>query len=94
MHVVVVEFILETAHVADFRERVQRQASDSLALEAECHVFDVCFDPARADFVLLYEVYSDAAAFEAHLGTSHFREFDASVGPWVREKRVTRLQKK
>ena len=26
------------------------------AFEAGCHVFDVCIDPARTDFVLLYEV--------------------------------------
>jgi quinol monooxygenase YgiN len=93
MYVVIVEFSIATAHVNDFRERVLQQARDSRALEADCHVFDVCIDPGRPQRVLLYEVYSDAAAFDSHLASAHFLDFDAHVRDWIDDKKVTRWEK-
>ena len=63
MYVVVVEFAIKPEFCARFRERVQQQARDSLELESECHVFDVCIDSERENFVLLYVVLSERAAF-------------------------------
>ncbi len=93
MYVVVVEFELQARHAAAFRARVARQAADSLDLEPGCHVFDVCVDPARDDFVLLYEVYSDRAAFDAHLQSAHFADFDAEVADWVENKVVRAFER-
>ncbi len=93
MHVVVVEFELNPEHAAAFRARVARQAADSLEREPGCHVFDVCIDPARDDFVLLYEVYGDHAAFDAHLQSAHFADFDRAVADWVAEKRVRAFER-
>jgi quinol monooxygenase YgiN len=88
MYVVVVEFAIKPEFCARFRERVQQQARDSLELESECHVFDVCIDPERENFVLLYEVYSDRAAFDTHLASAHFIDFDKMVRDWVKGKQV------
>ena len=88
MYVVVVEFTIKPECVERFRERVRQQARDSLALESECHVFDVCIDPQRENFVLLYEVYSDRAAFNVHLESAHFLDFDKMVRDWVEVKQV------
>jgi quinol monooxygenase YgiN len=90
---VIVEFTLRPGHSQRFRERVRRQAEDSLRLEADCHRFDICIDPGREDFVLLYELYSDRAAFDAHLASAHFAEFDTTVRDWVCDKRVVTLSK-
>jgi quinol monooxygenase YgiN len=89
MYVVIVEFTLNPGCAPAFRERVQQQARDSLELEADCEVFDVCVDPERDDFILLYEVYKDEGAFEAHLASAHFADFDATVTPWVSEKKLS-----
>jgi len=89
MYVVLVEFTAYPQHASAFRERVQQQANDSLRLEADCHVFDVCVDPERENFVLLYEVYTDRDTFDAHLGTQHFLDFDAAVKNWVSGKKVS-----
>jgi quinol monooxygenase YgiN len=88
MYVVVVEFTIKPEFAGRFRERVQQQARDSLELESECHVFDVCIDPAQDEFVLLYEVYSERGAFEAHLESAHFIDFDNRVRDWVESKQV------
>ena len=92
MYVVLVEFTTHAEHSAAFLERVRQQARDSLREESECRVFDVCIDPERDDYVLLYEVYSDRAAFEAHLESPHFHAFDAAVRDWVADKKVSLLQ--
>ena len=88
MYVVVVEFTIRPEFVERFRERVRQQARDSLELESECHVFDVCIDPQRDECVMLYEVYSERAAFDTHLESAHFMDFDKSVRDWVESKQV------
>ena len=88
MYVVVVDFTIKPEFVGRFRERVRQQARDSLEREPECHVFDVCIDPARDGCVLLYEVYSERGAFDAHLESTHFIDFDNSVRDWVESKQV------
>ena len=93
MLVILVEFDLDPSRVESFRERVKRQARDTLELETDCEVFDVCIDPANPCRVLLYEVYRDQAAFDAHLASTHFLDFDATVADWVRSKTVTRLER-
>lgn len=93
MFVVIVEFTLEAEYIERFRERVRRQAGDSLNRELDCHVFDVCIDPARDDFVMLYEVYSDRGAFDAHLLSSHFVDFDETVRGWIIDKKVVFLER-
>jgi quinol monooxygenase YgiN len=42
--------------------------------------------------VLLYEVYSDEAAFDAHRQTDHFRTFASQSGELCLEKSVTRCR--
>ena len=93
MYVVIVEFTLGSEHFDDFVARVRQQAADSLEREAGCHVFDVCLDSARENYVLLYEVYDDRAAFDTHLASAHFLDFDATVGDWIKHKRVTPLER-
>ena len=88
MFVVVVEFTLNPGFSTQFRERVRRQAEDSLELEADCQVFDVCVDPERDNFVLLYEIYTNRAAFDRHLASAHFLDFDASVRDCIAAKQV------
>ena len=44
MSVVTVEFTLHPEHSRRFIQRVRQQASDSLELEPDCHIFGVCAD--------------------------------------------------
>lgn len=54
---------LMTRHAAASRE------------EPGCLVFDVCRDPADPRAFVLYEVYTDEAAYQAHRGTAHYERF-------------------
>ena len=88
MYVVLVEFTIKPEFVGRFCERVRQQARDSLELESKCHVFDVCIDPTRDEFVMLYEVYSERSAFDEHLKSTHFIDFDNTVRDWIDHKHV------
>jgi len=88
MFVVTVNFAVKPALMAAFLPKMKENAATSLRDEAGCHQFDVCTDPARPDEVFLYEVYTDAAAFDAHLATAHFRSFDAAVRDMIATKVV------
>lgn len=88
MFVVTVQFKIHPGREAAFLSRVSEQARDSLAREDDCLQFDVATPADRQDEVFLYEIYRDAAAFQAHLASAHFKAFDAAVADWVAQKSV------
>jgi quinol monooxygenase YgiN len=76
-----------------FAALVAAQARASLE-EPGCRVFDVWHDPARPGEVFLYEIYDDAAAFDAHLATRHFLSFDAKTRGMIADKSVLTWSRK
>lgn len=88
MFVVTVTFRLHPGTQTAFLKHMLANAAQSLGEEPECHQFDVCTDPARPDEVFLYEVYTDADAFQVHLKSAHFVSFDAVVRDMVADKTV------
>jgi autoinducer 2-degrading protein len=93
MFVVVVEFTVRVEFIDRFLERVMQQAQDSLQLEVDCHVFDVCSCSKKKNQVLLYEVYTDKTAFDAHLASAHFRDFNIAVQEWVSDKQLSTFER-
>ncbi|NIA67432.1 antibiotic biosynthesis monooxygenase [Pelagibius litoralis] len=88
MFVVTVIFEVQASAADAFRSAVLQQAENSLTREKACSRFDVCFDPQRPERVFLYEIYDDRAAFDEHLASDHFADFDRRVAPWVVDKTV------
>ena len=88
MYVVTVEFVVWPQYVEEFHLAMQLQAGNSLTREPDCHQFDVCVDPQTRERIFLYEVYTDEAAFNAHLASTHFLDFDATVQNWVKSKAI------
>ena len=88
MYVVTVEFEIHSDHIDAFREQMFMQAKNSLDFEEECRQFDVCFDPEDKAKCFLYEKYDDRSAFDAHLASQHFKQFDKTVCDWLKSKTV------
>lgn len=88
MYMVTVLFEVKPECVPGFRTAVLAQAQNSLTNEPGCTRFDVCFDPRQSNRVFLYEAYSDAQAFAAHLQAPHFLSFDDSVRNCIVNKQV------
>jgi quinol monooxygenase YgiN len=92
-----VSFVLEVKlrvkpeSVEDFMARLAQNAKGARA-EPGCKTFDVSVDPNDRTSVMLYEVYADERAFEAHQQTAHFRKYLAEAVPLLasRERRIWR----
>ena len=65
---------------------MQANAAASMRDEPGCLQFDVGTGPDHT--VFLYEVYTDEAAFGAHLQTPLFKSFDAAVAEMIAVKDV------
>ena len=47
--------------------------------EPGCKQFDIVVDPKDTTKAMLYEIYADEAAFEAHQQTPHFKHYLANA---------------
>lgn len=88
MYVVTVTFVVKPEFVESFRLLVRKQSENSLTREADCHRFDVSFDPDDPARCFLYELYTDRAAFDAHVTTPHFAEFGAAIEGGIESKEL------
>jgi quinol monooxygenase YgiN len=88
--VIVAEFEIRPEGLDRFLELAKVDASQSVAKEPGCRQFDVTVD-RESHRVVLYEVYDDEAAFEAHLQTPHLKTFRAGIEPLVVSRNVRRL---
>ena len=90
---VCVTFKINPGHWGKFLEHMRENAATSLRLEDGCLQFDVCTDEAHPYEVFLYEIYTSAQAFDEHLQSDHFRNFDLIVSDMIEDKRVITYSK-
>ena len=88
MYVIIVDFEILPERLEAFLPLMQANAAASLRDEPGCRQFDVCQDPQDPHRIFLYELYDDRAAFEAHLQTPHFTNFDAATADMLVSKTV------
>ena len=89
--IIYVEFTVKAAAVERFRALILENARLSLAREPGCQRFDVLIDAAAPRRIVLYEIYEDAAAFDAHMATAHYKTFAAAADELLEGRRVERL---
>ena len=93
MLAVVVTFQIKPSQMEQFMPFIRDNAVASLETEPGCHRFDICTDAERPNEVFLYELYTDKAAFDAHLRTSHFHVFDAATADMIADKNILTYSK-
>ncbi len=90
--VLIVEFQVKPDSLEKFNQAIAINAKASVSEEPGCRQFDVLTPEAGpGDRITLYEIYDDAAAFDAHLATPHFATFNDATAPLVAAKTVHRL---
>lgn len=89
MFVLVVHLNIKPESVDAFMKQLFENARNARK-EPGCKQFDVLVDPNERTKVLLYEVYNDEKAFEAHQQTPHFKKYLAEAVPLLasRERSV------
>jgi len=90
LFVVVIEFHLKEGARSQFRRLIDANADASVKNEPGCLQFDVLEPEGKGDRVLLYEIYSDQAAFDFRLRSEHFRTFASQSEALCLGKSVTR----
>ena len=90
--VLLVEFQIAAQHVAAFAAAINANAAASLAQEPGCRLFDVCRSAEEPGLFVLYEIYDNEAAVQAHLVSPHFQQMNTATASWVERKTVRRLQ--
>ena len=87
--VLVVNIRIKPESVDVFMKQLNENAA-AARKEPGCRQFDVLVDPKDRTKVMLYEVYNDEKAFEAHQQTPHFKKYVAEAVPLLagRERSV------
>ncbi|MFK7870756.1 MAG: putative quinol monooxygenase [Roseobacter sp.] len=88
MFAVTVTITTHPEKTKDFLPLILKNAQLSLSHEQGCLQFDVATEPSRPGAFFLYELYTDAAAFDAHLASAHFLEFDQATAAMIAKKSI------
>jgi autoinducer 2-degrading protein len=88
--VLAVSIRIKPDQVDNFMKRALENGKAARTTEPGCKQFDILVDPNDKTKVMLYEVYTDEKAFEAHQQTPHFKKYLAEAVPLLasRERMV------
>lgn len=89
MFIVTVDFKAKPDKIEEFREAILYQAKSSRENEPGCRQFDVCCSPEDPTRFFVYEIYDDAAAFEAHKNSPHSAKTGATVPDLLEQRELT-----
>ena len=86
MYVILAPIQIKQGHKEAFIQAMNEDARDSVTKEPGCLRFDVIQDAADPNRIWLYEVYTDEAAFQAHLQTPHLKKLEETTKDWQEEE--------
>jgi len=92
--VVIVDFEAKEGAAEEVLALVSENARNSVEREPGCLQFDVMQSPDNPDRFVLFEVYQDAAAFEAHGKSAHVQEFLARARPKLGKTTMHKLARR
>jgi autoinducer 2-degrading protein len=89
--VIYVDFTVKQGAVDRFHELILSNARHSLQDEPGCRRFDVLVSAEEPRRIVLYEIYEDAAAFDFHVTTPHYKVFADAAEGLLETRSVQRL---
>ena len=92
MLVVVVFLEAHGGRQEELRDALRVHAKICLDREPGCQRYDISVDPLEGASFLLYQVYTDEAAYLAHRELPHYADFRILTDPWVLTRRVLTYQ--
>lgn len=88
MYVVTVQLVAREGMKETLRHKTLTNARASLEKEPGCQRFDVCSAEGQASKILVYAVFDDEDAYEAHRNTRHFKDFATATHGLILNKTV------
>jgi quinol monooxygenase YgiN len=89
--VIMVDFEVKDGLLDQFLPLMAANARKCVEIEPGCSQFDVLTVEGKPNNLVLYEVYDDEAAFQAHRTMPHVAEFLAKARPMLANQKMTRL---
>lgn len=86
--VVLAQFRIKPGKRERFVELATTDAEAAVANEPGCRRFDVMVPHESSQRVVLYEIYDDQAAFDAHLKTPHLAAFRKGIAELIDDRRI------
>jgi quinol monooxygenase YgiN len=87
-YVRVAELQIDPAQLEAFAAATREVGQASVNLEEGCLALYAVADKDNPAFVRVFEIYRDAAAYQAHLQTSHFKKFRESTSSMVTSRKL------
>jgi quinol monooxygenase YgiN len=89
---IIVDFRLKPGARRAFRRLIDANAQLSAKREPGCRRFDVLEPIGEDDRIMLYEIYADRAAFDAHTKTEHYARFATESAALLASKSVVQCE--
>jgi len=87
---IIVQLKLHPRQAEAFKPHILENAASAVRDEPDCRGFEVFQALDDPDAFVLFEVYTDAAALDAHRQSPHYKRFFEQAGEMIAEKE-TRL---
>jgi (4S)-4-hydroxy-5-phosphonooxypentane-2,3-dione isomerase len=87
LYINVVDLDIVPAEFDKFMEAIKENGAESVK-EPGCREFNITVSQKDPHHVLLFEVYDNAAALDAHRATEHFKKFQSTVANLVAKREV------
>ena len=87
-YVQVAEIEVDPAQLVAYRAAVQEQIDAAIRTEPGVLVLYAVSEKDDPTRVKVFEIYRDRKAYEAHLGSDHFRKYKATVEKMVKSLRL------
>jgi quinol monooxygenase YgiN len=87
LYINLVELDIVPAEMDKFLAAIKENGAASVK-EPGCRVFDIAVSSKDPHHVLLFEVYDNAAALDAHRTTDHFKKYQATTSNMVAKREV------
>ena len=91
--IVTVDWHIKPSKAVTFAGLARQQAENSVNLEAECLMFDLAVSRDDPNHFLMYEIYTDAEAFQHHLDAAHFKAFSEQTAGYVLSRTIKTYDK-
>ena len=82
----VVHLKIKPDSIDKFMDAVKINGKAARETEPGCRTFEILQDPKDPTRAMLYEVYDDEAAFEAHQQTPHFKKYLDTALQWLEHR--------
>ncbi len=88
---IIVTIKLKPGSADEFEPLILANAEAAVRDEPDCHQFHVLQSNEDADTFFFYEIYTEAAALDAHRETPHYKKFIEYASPLIEDRKIEQV---